>query len=150
MSDDKKERLRGDLLRELLFFIYLRKKYDTTQSVKISTLKNLFGYSAGGIDYALKYSGFFETKGNEISLSKKGEEYVERTLLPQYKILNPVAYLLIFMGALIVLQWYAYTYFNTTIIFDWWSGLLLIIAGLLLRFWLLPIIYWLLKILKKL
>lgn len=150
MRNSRKEEVKGDLLRELLFLIYLRKKYDLHPDVKISTLKRLLGYSAGGIDYALKHSGFFEIKGNEVSLSRKGKEYVEKKILSPYRIFNPVGYFLIFIGALIFVQWYAYTIFKQLILFDWWSGLSLIIAGLILRFWLLPLLYWALKILKKL
>lgn len=150
MRRAEKEKVRGDMLRELIFLVYLRNKYDLKPEVKVSTLKSLLGYSAGGIDYAIKYSGFFETKGDEIKLSKKGEDYVKRELLPPYKAFNPVGYFLILLGFLLILQWYMFVNFNDPIIFGWESGLLLIIGGLILRFWLLPLLYWALKILKKL
>jgi len=145
----RKERVRGDMLRELIFLVYLRNKYDLKPDVKVSTLKSLLGYSAGGIDYALKYSGFFETAGDKIKLSKKGEDYVRRELLPHYKTFAPVGYFLIVLGVLFILQWYMSANFNVSIIFGWESGVLLIIGGLVLRFWLLPLLYWVLKILKK-
>ena len=150
MRRGEKEKVRGDMLRELIFLVYLRNKYDLKPEVRVSTLKNLLGYSAGGIDYALNYSGFFETKGDKIELSKKGEDYVRRELLPHYKTFAPVGYFLILLGVLFILQWYMFTNFNVPIIFGWESGLLLIIGGLILRFWLLPLLYWALKILKKL
>lgn len=150
MRREKKEKLRGDMLRELIFLVYLRNKYDLKPEVRVSTLKSLLGYSAGGIDYALKYSGFFETKGDKIKLSTKGEGYVRRELLPHYKTFAPIGYLLIFLGFLLILQWYVFENFDVSIIFGWESGLLLIIGGLVLRFWLLPLLYWALKILKKL
>jgi len=150
MRGGRKERVRGDMLRELIFLVYLRNKYDLKPEVRVSTLKSLLGYSAGGIDYALKYSGFFETKGDEIKLSKKGKEYVKRELLPRYKNFAPIGYFLILLGVLFILQWYMFAKFNVSIIFGWESGLLLIIGGLILRFWLLPLLYWALKIQKKL
>ena len=150
MPRGETERVRGDMLRELIFLVYLRNKYDLKPDVKISTLKNFLGYSAGGIDYALNYSGFFETEGDEIRLSKKGDEYVKKELLPQYKSFVPVGYFLILLGGLLILQWYMFTNFNVSIIFGWESGLLLIVGGLVLRFWLLPLLYWVLKIQRKL
>ncbi len=150
MGRGEKEKVRGDMLRELIFLVYLRNKYDLKPDVRVSTLKNLLGYSAGGLDYALKYSGFFETKGDEIRLSKKGEDYVRKQLLPTYKAFNPIGYFLILLGFLFILQWYMFENFNTSIIFGWESGLLLIIGGLILRFWFLPLLYWTLKALKKL
>lgn len=147
---EKGEKVRGDLLRELIFLVYLRNKYDAKPDVKISTLKRLLGYSTGGIDYALKYSGFFEIYHDQVKLSEKGKEYVKRELLPQYRILNPIGYFLILMGVLIFLQWYLATYFDTVISFDWWTGVSVIIIGLILRFLLLPLIYWTLKIQRKL
>ncbi len=152
MSDKKESRkkVRGDLLRELIFLVYLRNKYDAKPDVRISTLKKLLGYSAGGIDYALKYSGFFEIHLDQVKLSEKGKEYVKRELLPQYRILNPIGYFFILMGVLIFLQWYMATYLNRVIFFDWWTGISIIIIGLILRFFLLPLIYWTLKIQRKL
>jgi len=150
MGKGEKERVRGDMLRELIFLVYLRSKYDLRPDVRISTLKNLLGYSAGGIDYALNYSGFFETKGDDIKLSKKGEDYVRKELLPHYKTLAPVGYFLILLGGLLILQWYMFARFNVSIIFGWEAGVLLISGGLVLRFWVLPLLYWVLKIQKNL
>ena len=149
MGRGRKERVRGDMLRELIFLVYLRNKYEREPDVRVSILKSLLGYSAGGIDYALNYSGFFETEGNKIRLSKKGEDYVRRELLPHYRTFAPVGYFLIVLGVLFILQWYMSANFNVSIIFGWESGLLLIVGGLLLRFWLLPLLYWALKIQKK-
>lgn len=150
MTRGKKEKIRGDMLRELIFLVYLRNKYDQKPDVRVSTLKNLLGYSAGGINYALNYSGFFEAKGDVIGLSKKGEDYVKRELLPHYKNFAPIGYFLILLGSLLILQWYMFVNFNVSIIFGWEAGVLLIIGGLVLRFWLLPLLYWALKIQKKL
>ena len=150
MRRSEKKRVRGDMLRDLIFLVYLRNKYDLKPEVKVSTLKNLLGYSAGGIDYALNYSGFFETKGDKIKLSKKGEDYVRRELLPHYKTFAPVGYFLILLGFLFILQWYMFAKFEIPIIFGWETGLLLISGGLVLRFWLLPLLYWALKIQKRL
>ena len=148
MSEKKK--IRGDLLRELIFFVYLRNKYDVKRDVEVSTFKRLLGYSSGGIDYALKYSGFFEIEKGMVKLSKKGRDYVKRELLPQYRIFNPIGYFFMLLGVLIILQWYAFTYLDVVITFDLWAGLLLIIVGFVLRFFLLPLIYWALKIQKRL
>ncbi|MDH5782943.1 MAG: hypothetical protein OEZ35_04680 [Candidatus Bathyarchaeota archaeon] len=148
MSEKKK--IRGDLLRELIFFVYLRNKYDVKREVEVSTFKKTLGYSSGGIDYALKYSGFFEIEKGMVKLSEKGKEYVRRELLPQYRIYNPIGYFFMLLGVLIILQWYTFTYLNVVITFDLWAGLLLIITGFILRFFLLPVIYWALKIQKKL
>ena len=148
MSEKKK--IRGDLLRELIFFVYLRNKYDVKRDVEVSMFKRLLGYSSGGIDYALKYSGFFEIEKGMVKLSKKGRDYVKRELLPQYRIFNPIGYFFMLFGVLIILQWYAFTYLDVVITFDLWAGLLLILVGFVLRFFLLPLIYWALKIQKRL
>lgn len=148
MSEEKK--IRGDLLRELIFFVYLRNKYDVKRDVEISTFKRILGYSSGGIDYALKYSGFFEIEKDTVKLSEKGKDYVKRKLLPQYRILNPIGYFFMMLGVLIILQWYLFTHLDVVITFDLSAGLLLIIVGFVLRFFMLPVIYWVLKIQKKL
>lgn len=148
MSEEKK--IRGDLLRELIFFVYLRNKYDVKRDVEISTFKRILGYSSGGIDYALKYSGFFEIEKDTVKLSEKGKDYVKRKLLPQYRILNPIGYFFMMLGVLIILQWYLFTHLDVVITFDLSTGLLLIIVGFVLRFFMLPVIYWMLKIQKKL
>jgi len=148
MSEKKK--IRGDLLRELIFFVYLRSKYDVKRDVEVSTFKRLLGYSSGGIDYALKYSGFFEIEKGMVTLSKKGRDYVRRELLPQYRIFNPIGYFFMLLGVLFILQWYAFTYLDVVITFDLSAGLLLILVGFILRFFLLPLIYWALRIQRKL
>jgi len=148
MSKGEKETLKGDKLRELIHLVYLNSKYGTGEA-RISRLKEALGYSTGGIYNALDESGFFDRKGDEIHLTIRGVEYAEKTLLPYFSAFNPIAYMLMFLGTLCILQWYLWS-LARTLIFDWRVGTILIVGGIVLRFFLLRLVFWAHKLKKQL
>lgn len=148
MSKGEKETLKGDKLRELIHLVYLNSKYGTGKA-RISRLKEALGYSTGGIYNALDESGFFDRKGDEINLTSKGVEYAERTLLPYFSAFNPIAYMLMFLGTLCIFQWYLWISAHA-LIFDWHVGTVLIVGGIVLRFFLLRLVFWAHKLKKQL
>ncbi len=42
--------LRGDKLKDLIFFVYLHNRY-SKDKIKVADLKKIFGYSSGGVIY---------------------------------------------------------------------------------------------------
>ncbi|RLI43135.1 hypothetical protein DRO69_09625, partial [Candidatus Bathyarchaeota archaeon] len=105
--------------------------------------------STGGIYNALDESGYFVRKGDEIRLSKEGEKYVKKKLLPHYKTFNILSYFMIFLGIFLLINWFFRTHYNIIMVFNWLDGLSFIIGGLVIRFAVLPLAYWLLKAMKK-
>lgn len=140
--------LKGDKLRELILFIYLNDKYGRSSEFRISELKNFFSYSTGGIYGALDSSGFFIRNGSTIKLSEEGVEYAKKELIIPFKNFYSIAYLLVYLGLLLLLHWYLYIYMDFYLFFDWQVGFGLIIGGLLLRF-ALPRLTYIILILKK-
>jgi len=49
----KKDLIKGDMLRELIFLVYLNNKYGLGKRIRISKLKDFIGYSTGGIYLSL-------------------------------------------------------------------------------------------------
>lgn len=147
MSTGEKETLKGDKLRELIHLIYLNSKYGTGEA-RISRLKETLGYSTGGIYNALDESGFFERRGDKIRLTSRGIEYAEKTLLPYFSAFNPIAYMLMILGVLCILQWYLWSLFRA-LIFDWRVGMILIACGFVLRFLLPRLVFWVHKLKKQ-
>jgi len=145
----KKESIRGDKLRDLIFLVYLNNRYGLGKKIRISKLKQYLGYSTGGLYNALDDSGFFIRKGDDIVLSKLGEKYAKKELLQPYKAFFPVSYLFIIFGIILIVQWYLLAYHNVLLRFDWTTGFAFIITGFFLRFALLPFAYWFLKLQKK-
>lgn len=145
----KRGLIKGDMLRDLIFLVYLNDKYGLGKRIRISKLKSLIGYSTGGVYNALDESEYFIRKGDEIRPSKEGEEYVKKKLLPYYKPLNIISYYIIFFGILLLVHWFLRTHYNIIIVFDWPVALSFIIVGLVIRFALLPLVYYILKATKK-
>jgi hypothetical protein len=146
---EKRNQIRGDKLRELLLMVYLNNKYGLGTRIEISKLKQLLGYSQSGIYSALDESGYFDRKVDEIRLSEEGEKYVKKEIVQQYKAFNTIGYLFIFVGLVLILQWYLLTFHGILLTLDWYSGAALIAGGLIFRFALLPADYWLLKVRGK-
>jgi len=132
-----------------MLLVYLNNRYGLGKKIRISKLKQFLGYSTGGIYNALDESGHFIRKLDEITLSDKGERYVRKELLHQYRAFYPISYFLIFFGIVLIAHWYLYTFHNTFLLFDWIVGFSFIIVGLLIRLALLPFLYWFLKIRKR-
>jgi len=145
----KKDLIRGDMLRELILLVYLNNRYGLGTRIEVSKLKRFLGYSQSGIYSALDESGYFTRKGDNITLSDTGERYVRKKLLRQYRAFNVIGYFFVFVGFVLSLQWYLLTYYRILLVFDWYTGFAFILGGLLFRFALLPIGYWLLKIGRK-
>lgn len=137
----KNEKLRGDKLRDLILLVYLNNKYGG-EKIKLSWLKEKLGYSTGGLYSALDESGYFERKGDEIRLTEKGEAYLREHILPQYTVFYPIGNFLIILGLVLLLQWYFWTYLQTPIIFQWYSAVMVIAGGIILRVFLMRLVYW--------
>ncbi|MEM2249423.1 MAG: hypothetical protein QXP16_01860 [Candidatus Bathyarchaeia archaeon] len=141
MKKRKDEKLRGDKLRDLILFVYLNNKYGG-EKIKLSRLKEKLGYSTGGLYSALDESGYFESRGEEIRLTEKGEAYLRKHILPQYTVFYPIGNFLIILGLVLLLQWYLWTYLQTPMIFQWYSALMIIAGGIILRVFFMRLVYW--------
>jgi len=137
----KNEKLRGDRLRDLILLVYLNNKYGG-EKIKLSWLKEKLGYSTGGLYSALDESGYFERKGDEIRLTEKGKAYLREHILPQYTVFYPIGNFLIILGLVLLLQWYLWTYLHTPMIFQWYSAVIVIAGGIILRVFLMRLVYW--------
>lgn len=133
----------------MIFLVYLNNRFGLGKKIQISKVKQFLGYSTGGLYNALDESGYFLRKGDDITLSKLGEEYVKKELMQPYKAFYPISYLFIFFGIILIAHWYLLTYHNILLRFDWITGFAFIIMGLFLRFALLPFVYWYLKLRKR-
>lgn len=141
--------IKGDKLHELMLLVHLNSKYGLGTTLKLFKLKKFLDYSPGGLYGALEGSGYFSRKGDEIELSDKGERYVNRKLMAQLRALYSISYFLLFFGIVLIVHWHSYTYHKIFLIFPWTVGLSFIGVGLLIRFGLLPLGYWLLKVRRK-
>jgi len=145
----KRTLIRGDKMRELLLLVYLNNKYGLGTKIEISKLKQLLDYSQSGIYSALDESGYFDRKGDEIRLSEEGEKYVKKEIMPLYNPFKTIGYFFIFVGLVLILQWYLLAFYGITLFLNWYPGAALIVGGLIFRFALLPTDYWLLKVSRK-
>ena len=145
---EKNKKLRGDKIRDLLLLIYLNEKYGGGK-VRISALKETLEYSTGGIYGALDESGYFERRGDVVTLSQNGQEYVKKQWIPYLQVVNPFSYFLIVIGSLFFMSWFLRTYYDTILTFGWYEGILMIIAGLILRFAFSRIMYWFYRLRRK-
>lgn len=145
----KSDLIKGDKLRELILLVYLNDKYWLDKRIEVSNLKKFLHYSTGGIYNALDESGYFERKGNEITLSDRGKRYAIKELMQRYRVLYPLGYFLLFFGIILIIHWYLLTYHRIFLFFDWTVGLSFIVCGLLLRFAMPALTFWFLKIRKK-
>jgi len=147
VNKKKEEKLKGDKLRELILMVYLNNKYDKDKN-RIPWIKEKLGYSTGGLYHALDDSGYFERKKDEIHLTEKGTNYLNKQLLPQYTAFYPIGNFLIILGFVFLLQWYFWAYAQTTIIIPWYSAVIVIAAGILVRFFFLRLIHLIMKMKK--
>ena len=145
----KKDLVRGDRLRDLMLLVHLNNRYGLGTKMDDSRLAQFLRYSRTGLRTAIYTSGYFAKKGDEITLTAKGERYVRMELLPTYRAVNPIGYFLVFLGSLLVAQWYLLNYYDTLLVFDWSVGLYVIVGGLVIRFAILPMSYWFLKMRRK-
>jgi hypothetical protein len=140
----EKDQLKGDKLRDLIFLVHLNNKYGKGKN-DISELKRVLSYSTGGIYSALDSSGYFERTPTEIKLTDKGQKYLKNRVLPPYETLKTVGYAILFLGAILTLQWVDYTYFNQYLVFPWYSNLSFIFLGTFMIFFILRMKYYLAK-----
>jgi hypothetical protein len=143
------EKLKGERLRDLVFMVYLNNKYGKGKN-KISELEEIVGYgSAGGIYHALDSSGYFERNGNEIKLTKLGNQLLKNRILAEYNLANTTGSALVIIALVLLLQWVEWTYFKNPMIIQWYAIIPLLIGGLFIRFFLLRLVYWKIKRQKK-
>jgi hypothetical protein len=147
MSKKKSKELRGHKLIELLHFVYLHNRF-SKEKIAISSLKRTVGYSTGGIYNAFE-SGYLEKKNDEVYLTEKGRKYVEEHILERYTVFNPIGYFFIFLGFMLIFQWFQWTYTGEIMIFEWYVGVLIIGFGFFLRFFLMRLTYWFMKLKMK-
>jgi hypothetical protein len=147
-KSQKEKKLKGDKLRELIFLVHLNNKYGKERN-EIPALKEILGYSTGGIYNALDSSGYFERTVDGIRLTKQGKEYLNREILTPFKISNSVGDVLIFVGLVFLFQWIEWTYAHSSLIFPVWSALVAIAGGVFIRFFLLRLNYWFIKKSKR-
>jgi hypothetical protein len=149
LGDRNEEDLRGDKLRELILWVYLHNKYEKDR-IKMSFLREKVGYrSPGGLYSAINSSGYFDRENDEITLSERGLDYLNKRILPQYKAFDPVANFLIVLGLVFLVQWYFYTYLNSPMVIPWYSATICIAVGIFLKFFFMRIGYWIMKRSKK-
>jgi len=144
VNKKEEEKLRGDKLRDLILMVYLNNKYDKDKN-RISWLKEKLGYSTGGLYHALDNSGYFERKKEDIYLTEKGTNYLNKQILPQYTVFNPIGNLLIILGFVFLLQWYSWTYAHKPVVIPWYSALIAIALGILVRFLFLRLVHSIMK-----
>ena len=142
VTDDK---IRGDQLRELIFLVYLRNKYEKGEN-KIKDLQEIVGYnSPGGIYGVLNSSGYFRKTLDGIELTEKGEKYLNKQILTPFGIANYVGILMMIMGTVFLIQWIAWSYYQFSVIVPLQGALLAIGGGIVIRFFMLRINYWFIK-----
>jgi len=144
VNKKKGEKLKGDKLRDLILMVYLNNKYDKDKN-RIPWLKEKLGYSTGGLYHALDNSGYFERVKDEIRLTEKGTNYLNKQILPQFAFFNPIAYFLIILGFIFLYQWYFWTYGHVNTIIPWYSALFAIAIGVFFRFFSLRLTHWIMK-----
>ena len=138
------ELIKGDKLRDLILLVHLNNKYGKGKN-EIPTLKEILNYSTGGIYSALDSSGYFERTNDGVILTKEGQEYIDKKILPRYSILKSVGDILIFLGIISIIQWILWNWYQYAWIPSWYSGLSPLAGGLVLRFFGLRLHYWLIK-----
>lgn len=149
LGDRKEESLRGDKLRELILWVGLHNKFENDK-IQMSFLREKVRYhSPGGLYSAIDSSRYFDRKNDEITLTQKGVDYLNKQILPQYKACNPVGNLLIILGLTFLLQWYFWTYLNTSMVIPWYSAIICMATGIVVRVFLMRIGYWTMKHSKK-
>jgi hypothetical protein len=137
-------KLKGDKLRDLILVVYLNNKYGKDKNT-MPWLKKKLGYSTGGLYHALDDSGYFERTADEIRLTEKGTNYLNKEILPQYTAFNPIGNVLIILGLVFLLQWYMWTFAQTSVIVPWYSAIIVIAAGIVIRFFYLRLAHWIIK-----
>jgi hypothetical protein len=145
LGNRKEKNLRGDKLRELILWVHLHNKYEKDK-IRMSFLKEKVGYqSPGGLYSAIDTSGYFDRKNDEIILTEKGVNYLNKRILPQYQAFNPVGNFLIVLGLTFLLQWYFWTYLNNPLVIPWYSALICVASGIAVRVFFMRIGYWIMK-----
>jgi len=140
-----KPRLKGEMLRDLIFLVYLNNKYGKGKN-KISELEEIIGYSSpGGIYHALDNSGYFERNCDEIKLTELGKLFLNKEILKEHHLTKTIGNTLIIIALVLLYQWVMFTYFNHVAIISLYGVLPLLIGGLIIRFFMLRINYWLIR-----
>jgi hypothetical protein len=149
LGNKKEENLRGDKLRELILWVYLHNKYEKDR-IRMSFLKEKVGYQGpGGLYSAINSSGYFDRKNDEITLTEKGVDYLNRKILPPYKVFSPIGDFLIILGLVFLLQWYSWTYLTSPLVTPWYSAIICVATGIVVRVFFMRVGYWIMKHSRK-
>jgi hypothetical protein len=131
----RKKAVRGDKLRDVLFYVYMHNRF-SKEKIQVSELKKIVDYSAGGVYNAFE-SPFLEKTGDEIRLTEEGTKYVKDRILPQYGVYQSYGTVLLLLGFFVAVQWFEWTYLKTPLIPTWYFALILLGFGIFLRFFIL-------------
>jgi hypothetical protein len=140
--------VRGDKLKDTLFYVYMHERF-SKDKIKVADLKKIVDYSQSGV-YGAFESPYLEKTGDEIHLTDEGKDYVKSRILPQYDVYKSYGTVLTLLGIFFLFQWLEWTYLNNPVIPTWHFVLLILVFGLLLRFFVLRLIFYVTKKRKKL
>jgi hypothetical protein len=147
MAKKKDGLVRGDKLRNVIYYVYLHNQF-SKDKIKVADLKKTVGYSTGGV-YGAFESGYLEKKNDEIFLTPKGEIYVKDKILPQFSMYKSMSNVLIVLGGVFLLQWFEWAYLDFPLILPWHAAILIIGLGLFLRFFVLRLSFLIMRKTKK-
>ncbi len=143
-----KKTVRGDKLRDVLFYVYMHSSF-TKDKIKVADLKKIVDYSTGGA-YGAFESGYLEKIGDEIRLTEVGKDYVKTRILPQYSVYKSYGNVLLMLGVFFLVQWFEWEYLKAPVIPSWYFALMILGLGLFLRFFILRFNFFVTKRRKKL
>lgn len=142
-----KNKIRGDKLRDAIFYVYLHNKF-SKDKIKVADFKKTVGYGPGGA-YSAFESKYIEKMGDEIHLTEEGQDYVKSRILPQFNTYKSYGNVLFFLGLFFFFQWFEWTYLNVPLIPTWYFALVILVFGIFLRFFILRLDFFVMKKRKK-
>ncbi len=143
----RKKAVRGDKLRDVLLYVYMHNRF-SKEKIKVSELKKIVDYSAGGV-YSAFESPFLEKTGDEIHLTEEGTKYVKERILPKYGIYQSYGTVLLLVGIFFGFQWFEWTFVKVSIIPSLYFTIILMAFGVFLRFFILRFNFYITRRRKK-
>jgi hypothetical protein len=131
----RKKMMRGDKLKDAVFYVYMHNQF-SKEKIRVSDLKKIADYSAGGI-YSAFESDYLEKIGDEIHITEKGKEYVKERILPQFSVYKSYGNVLILIGFFFAFEWAEWYFLKTRLEPTWYFAAMLLTIGLFLRFFVL-------------
>jgi hypothetical protein len=131
----RKKLMRGEKLKDVVLYVYMHNKF-SKDKIKVSDLKKIVDYSAGGI-YSAFESPYLEKIGDEIRLTEEGLEYVKERILPEYNVYKSYGNVLLLIGFFLAFEWAEWYFLKTRLEPTWYFAAIIIAAGFVLRFFVL-------------